>query len=191
MLTLLLFYDNIKQVNGGKNMAVKLRLARRGRKQKPFYHIVAADARSPRDGKFIEKVGTYNPLTIPATIEVDFEKAFAWVMKGAEPTDTVNAILRFKGVLYKKHLQMGVNKGAISQEVADEKLAAWLGAKEEKVAARKQKVASEKAEFKTLVSGAPKAAAIVAAAEEDRNAFAASDEDRKAFAATEGGNEEE
>ena len=130
-------------------MAVKLRLARRGRKQKPFYHIVAADARSPRDGKFIEKVGTYNPLTIPATIEVDFEKAFAWVMKGAEPTDTVNAILRFKGVLYKKHLQMGVNKGAISQEVADEKLAAWLGAKEEKVAARKQKVASEKAEFKT------------------------------------------
>ena len=172
-------------------MAVKLRLARRGRKQKPFYHIVAADARSPRDGKFIEKVGTYNPLTIPATIEVDFEKAFAWVMKGAEPTDTVNAILRFKGVLYKKHLQMGVNKGAISQEVADEKLAAWLGAKEEKVAARKQKVASEKAEFKTLVSGAPKAAAIVAAAEEDRNAFAASDEDRKAFAATEGGNVEE
>ncbi|HPN70834.1 MAG TPA: 30S ribosomal protein S16 [Saprospiraceae bacterium] len=162
-------------------MAVKLRLARRGRKQKPFYHIVAADARSPRDGKFIEKVGTYNPLTVPATIEVDFEKAFAWVMKGAEPTDTVNAILRFKGVLYKKHLQMGVNKGAISQEVADEKLAAWLGAKEEKVAARKQKVASEKAEFKTLVSGAPKAPAIIAATDEDRNAFAA----------TEGGNEEE
>ena len=162
-------------------MAVKLRLARRGRKQKPFYHIVAADARSPRDGKFIEKVGTYNPLTVPATIEVDFDKAFDWLMKGAIPTDTVNAILRFKGVIYKKHLQVGVNKGFITQEAADAKLNEWLTAKESKIDARKAKIAQDKVEFRTMVSGAPKAPVIIAAEEEDR----------AAFVVTEGGNEEE
>ena len=93
-------------------MAVKLRLQRKGRKKAPFYHIVVADSRSPRDGRFIEKLGTYNPLTVPATIELNRDKAFEWLMKGAQPTDTVNAILRFKGVLLKKHLQLGVAKGA-------------------------------------------------------------------------------
>ena len=110
-------------------MAVKIRLARRGRKKNPFYHIVVANSRSPRDGKFIESIGSYNPLTVPATIELDREKAYDWLTKGAQPTDTVAAILRFKGVLLKKHLQNGVKKGAISQEQADAKLAAWIDAK--------------------------------------------------------------
>ena len=152
-------------------MAVKLRLARRGRKQAPFYHIVAADARSPRDGKFIQKLGTYNPLTVPASIDLDIEGAFDWIMKGAVPTDTVNAILRFKGVLYKKHLQVGVNKGVLTQEAADAKLADWMTSKDSKVEARKLKVATDKLSFREMISGAPKAPAIVAAAEEDREAF--------------------
>lgn len=157
-------------------MAVKLRLARRGRKQAPFYHIVAADARAPRDGKFIEKIGTYNPLTVPATIDLDIERAFDWVMKGAVPTDTVNAILRFKGVLYKKHLQIGVNKGAISQEVADTKLTEWVETKTAKVAARIQKVEDDKKSFREMVSGTPKVAAVAAAADEDREAFVVSED---------------
>src|SRR5690625_106642 len=102
-------------------MSVRLRLQRRGRRRKPFYHIVAADQRAPRDGKFIEKIGTYNPMTSPATIELDSEKALDWLDKGAQPTDTVRAILRFKGVLYRRHLLRGVQKGAHSQEVADQK----------------------------------------------------------------------
>ena len=100
-------------------MAVKLRLQRHGRKQRPFYHIVVADSRAPRDGRFIEKIGTYNPMTKPATINLDRDAAFEWLMKGAQPTDTVRAMLRFKGVLYKKHLQRGVAKGAMTQEEAD------------------------------------------------------------------------
>lgn len=157
-------------------MAVKLRLARRGRKQAPFYHIIAADARSPRDGKFIEKIGTYNPLTVPATIELDLDRAYDWVMKGAIPTDTVNAILKFKGILYKKHLQLGVAKGAISQEAADAKLAEWMNAKNSKVEARKAKITADKEAFRVLVSGAPKAPVMAAAADEDREAFVVSDD---------------
>ena len=107
-------------------MAVKIRLARRGRKKNPFYHIVVADARAPRDGKFIEKIGSYNPQTVPATIELDRDKAYDWLGKGAQPTDTVNAILKFKGVLYKKHLNRGVSKGALTQEEADKKLSEWI-----------------------------------------------------------------
>lgn len=91
-------------------MAVKIRLQRKGRKKAPFYHIVIADSRSPRDGRFIEKIGIYNPITKPATIDLDRDKAFEWLMKGAEPTDTINAILRYKGVLYRKHLARGVKK---------------------------------------------------------------------------------
>ncbi|MBK8112542.1 MAG: 30S ribosomal protein S16 [Saprospiraceae bacterium] len=87
-------------------MAVKIRLARRGRKKNPFYHIVVANSRSPRDGKFIESIGSYNPLTVPATIELDREKAYDWLTKGAQPTDTVAAILRFKGVLLKSTFKM-------------------------------------------------------------------------------------
>ncbi|MDP4851565.1 MAG: 30S ribosomal protein S16, partial [Saprospiraceae bacterium] len=106
-------------------MAVKIRLQRMGRKKSPFYHIVIADARAPRDGRFIERIGSYNPMTKPATIDIDRDKAFEWLNNGAQPTDTVNAILRFKGVLYKKHLMRGVKKGALTLEQADEKHTSW------------------------------------------------------------------
>lgn len=140
-------------------MAVRLRLQRKGRKKAPFYHIVVADARSPRDGRFIEKIGTYNPLTVPATIELNRDRAFEWLMQGAQPTDTVNAILRFKGVLYKKHLQLGVNKGALTQEQADAKLVAWIEQKEGRISARKEATAEQKRQLMAAVDGTPKAKA--------------------------------
>ncbi len=136
-------------------MAVKIRLQRKGRKQRPFYHIVVADARAPRDGKYIENIGSYNPLTKPATIELDRDAAYDWLMKGAQPTDTARAILRFKGVMYKKHLQRGVTKGAMTQEQADAKLAEWIEAKEAKIAERVAKTEAEKAAFHEMVSGTP------------------------------------
>src|SRR5678816_115377 len=100
-------------------MSVRIRLQRHGRKQSPLYHIVIADARSPRDGSFIERIGTYNPMTRPATIDIDRMKAFEWLKDGAQPTDTVRAILRFKGVMFYKHLQRGVAKGAMTPEDAE------------------------------------------------------------------------
>ena len=140
-------------------MAVKLRLQRKGRKKSPFYHIVAADARSPRDGRFIEKLGTYNPLTVPATIELDRVKAYDWLMKGAQPTDTVEAILRFKGVLYQKHLALGVKKGALTEEQAEKKLNSWLEEKESRIAKRREDTAEKKRQFVATVDGTPKAKA--------------------------------
>lgn len=157
-------------------MAVKLRLSRQGRKKAPFYYIVAADSRSPRDGKFIEKIGSYNPLTVPATIELNTDRAFEWLMNGAQATDTVNAILRFKGVNYKKHLQLGVAKGKLTQEEADAKLAELVGKKNDRLEARKQKTADEKAAYWTQVSGTAKAAPVAPAASEDREAFQVSAE---------------
>ncbi|MBC7446506.1 MAG: 30S ribosomal protein S16 [Hymenobacteraceae bacterium] len=117
-------------------MAVKIRLARRGRKKLAMYDIVVADSRSPRDGRFIEKLGTYNPNTVPASINYDADKAFDWVMKGAQPTDSVRAMLSYRGVLYRKHLQLGVNKGAITQDVADNRYHDWIDAKDAKIAAK-------------------------------------------------------
>ena len=114
-------------------MATKIRLQRHGRKKRAFYHIVVADSRAPRDGRFIEKIGTYNPITNPATIDLDVNKATEWLLKGAEPTDTAAAILSYKGAKYKKHLQVGVNKGAITQEEADKKFGEWLAEKDNKV----------------------------------------------------------
>lgn len=111
-------------------MAVKIRLTRRGRKKKAMYDVIVADARSPRDGKLIEKLGTYNPQTAPATIDLNEEKALDWLMKGAQPTDTARRILSYKGLMLKKHLQIGVNKGAITQEQADSKFEEWLKSKE-------------------------------------------------------------
>ena len=137
-------------------MAVKLHLQRKGRKASPFYHIVVADSRSPRDGRFIEKIGTYNPLTVPATIELNRELAFDWLMKGAQPTDTVRAILRFKGVLLRKHLDRGVKKGALTQEQADEKLAKWIEQKEARIAARREQTAESKRKFAASVDGVAK-----------------------------------
>jgi small subunit ribosomal protein S16 len=111
-------------------MAVKIRLARRGRKQAPVYDIVVADARAPRDGKFIEKLGQYNPQSTPATISLKDDRAVYWLMVGAEPTDTTRKILSVRGVMLKKHLQVGVEKGAITQEVADARFEAWATEKE-------------------------------------------------------------
>ena len=125
-------------------MAVKIRLRRMGAKKAPFYRIVIADSRSPRDGRFIEKIGIYNPLTVPATIEIDRDKAYDWLMKGAQPTDTARAILRYKGVLYKKHLQKGVKKGAFSQEEADRLFNDYIRQKDEKINKKVEKVRQEK-----------------------------------------------
>jgi small subunit ribosomal protein S16 len=123
---------------------VKIRLARRGRKKLAMYDVVVADARAPRDGRFIEKIGTYNPLTNPATININDDRAFKWVMDGAQPSDTVKAMLSIRGILLRKHLQIGVNKGAITQEQADAKLAAWVKAKEEKFQGKIEKITLSK-----------------------------------------------
>ncbi|MEL6717431.1 MAG: 30S ribosomal protein S16 [Bacteroidota bacterium] len=134
-------------------MPVKIRLQRKGRKKRPFYHIVIADSRAPRDGKFIEKIGTYNPMTKPATIDLDRDKAYDWLMKGAQPTETARAILRFKGVLYKKHLMQGVKKGALTEEQAQEKLNAWIEAKEARTAARFEQSQKEIDDFNAKIAG--------------------------------------
>ncbi len=118
-------------------MATKLRLQRHGKKGKPFYHVVAADARAKRDGRFIEKLGTYNPNTNPATIEINFDKALDWMMKGAQPTDTVRALLSYSGIMHKKHLLEGVRKGALTEEQAEKKFEAWKTEKEAKIQAKK------------------------------------------------------
>ena len=114
-------------------MAVKIRLARKGRKRKAFYHIVVADSRAPRDGRFIEKLGVYNPITDPATIEIDFEKTLDWLQKGAQPTDTCRAILSYKGIMLKKHLLEGVRKGAFDEAEAERRFQIWLKEKENKI----------------------------------------------------------
>lgn len=125
-------------------MAVKIRLARRGRKKLAKFDVVVADSRSPRDGKFIEKIGTYDPLTIPATIKLDEDRAFSWLMNGAQPSDTVRAMLSYRGVMLKRHLQIGVVKGAISQEQADQKLAEWKAQKDQKIQSKVENVSKSK-----------------------------------------------
>ena len=138
-------------------MATKLRLQRHGKKGKPFYHLVAADARAKRDGRFIEKVGTYNPNTNPATIDINFDRALDWMMKGAEPTDTVKALLSYSGVLYKKHLLVGVRKGALTEEQADKKYEAWSKEKEAKIQAKKDGLSAADASEATAKFEAEKA----------------------------------
>ncbi len=140
-------------------MATKIRLARRGRKKRPIYDVVVADSRSPRDGKFIEKLGSFNPNVHPPQISIDNEKAFQWVMTGAQPTQTARKILSIEGIMMRKHLQVGVNKGAITQDQADEKFAAWLKDKElslkkqlDKVVAEKDKVAKAALEAEVKVN---------------------------------------
>lgn len=125
-------------------MATKIRLQRHGKKGRPFYYIVVADSRSPRDGKFIERLGSYNPNTNPATIDLNFDKAVNWISTGATPTDTAKAILSYKGVLYRNHLNGGVAKGALTQEQADAKFAAWLEGKEGKIQSKKDGLLSSK-----------------------------------------------
>jgi small subunit ribosomal protein S16 len=143
-------------------MAVKMRLSRKGRKRAPFYHIVVADSRSPRDGRFIQKLGTYNPMTKPATIEIDRVAAYDWLTKGAQPTDTVKAILRFKGVYYRKHLMRGVSKGAMTLEQADILWQQWIDNKEATIAARRADTMAELEAFRKMVSGEAKPAKVVA-----------------------------
>ena len=146
-------------------MATKIRLQRFGKKGKPFYHVVVADARSPRDGKFIERLGSYNPNTNPATIEINFEKTLDWVNKGAQPTDTCRAILSYKGVMYKKHLEGGVKKGALTAEQAETKFAEWLQGKEGKIEGKKEGLTKSKDEVKkaALAAEAKKKEEIAAA----------------------------
>ncbi|UOR05620.1 30S ribosomal protein S16 [Hymenobacter aerilatus] len=127
-------------------MAVKIRLARRGRKKAAQFDIVVADARAPRDGRFIEKLGTYDPNTNPASINFDGDKAFDWIMKGAQPTDTVRAMLSYRGVLYRKHLQLGVIKGAISQETADQRYNEWMEQKNAKIEDKRTSLGTAQAE---------------------------------------------
>ncbi len=124
-------------------MPARIRLQRHGKKNQPFYHIVVADGRAPRDGKFVEKLGTYNPMTNPAQIVIDTDRAVTWLKNGAQPSDTARRILSYKGVLLKRHLQIGVEKGAISQEQADVKFNQWLQEKENKIANKRSSIESE------------------------------------------------
>jgi len=127
-------------------MPVKIRLARRGRKKAAMYDIVVADSRAPRDGRFIEKLGTYNPNTNPASIHFDQDKAFTWVMNGAQPTDTVKAMLSYTGILFRKHLQIGVAKGALTQEQADSKFQTWKDEKEAKIQGKRDTLSQAKSD---------------------------------------------
>ena len=125
-------------------MPVKIRLSRHGKKGFAFYHIVVADGRAPRDGKFIEKIGVYNPNTNPATIDLSFDRALDWLQKGAQPPDTCRAILSYKGVMYKKHLLGGVAKGAFSAEEAESRFAKWMEQKAAKIEAKANKLGADK-----------------------------------------------
>lgn len=155
-------------------MPARIRLQRHGKKNQPFYHIVVADGRAPRDGKFIEKLGTYNPLTNPAQIDLNIEKAVEWLKNGAQPSDTARRILSYKGVLLKRHLQIGVEKGAISQEQADVKFNEWLQQKENKIANAKSSDDAKKREIaKARMEGEKKANENKAAAVAAKRAAAA------------------
>ncbi len=138
-------------------MPVKIRLQRHGRKGKPFYWIVAADSRSKRDGRFLEKLGTYNPNTNPASIDLNVDGAVRWLQNGAQPTDTARAILSYKGALLKKHLAVGVRKGALTEEEADKKFTVWLEEKEAKIQGKSDRIAKEKADSKAKAFEAERA----------------------------------
>ena len=159
-------------------MSVKIRLQRHGKKGKPFYWVVAADARSKRDGKYLEKIGTYNPNTNPATIDLNLDSAVQWLHNGAQPTDTARAILSYKGALLKHHLDGGVRKGAMTQEQADAKLATWLEAKTGKVDAKKEGLTKAQADAKAKALKAEQkvnADRIAAAAKAEADAIAATE----------------
>ncbi|TND07912.1 MAG: 30S ribosomal protein S16 [Bacteroidetes bacterium] len=154
-------------------MPAKIRLQRHGKKGNAYFHIVVADGRAPRDGKFIEKIGTYNPTTNPASIEIDHEAAIGWLKNGAQPTDTCRAILSYKGVLMRYHLHKGVLKGALTQEQADAKLEKWLQEKQAKVEAKKGSIAdSTRDEMKKRLDAEAKANAARAAKIAAKNAAA-------------------
>ncbi len=139
------------------DMPVKIRLQRHGKKGKPFYWIVAADSRAKRDGKFLEKLGIYDPNVNPAQIELNLDGAVKWLQNGAQPTDTARAILSYKGALLKKHLAEGVRKGALTEEQAEEKLNAWLEEKAKAIEAKRDQLADAKAKAKAEAIAAEKA----------------------------------
>ena len=145
-------------------MAVKIRLQRHGSKKRPFYFIVVADGRAPRDGKFIQKIGTYNPLTVPATIQLDRQKALEWLNKGAQPTDTVHRILSFKGVLYLKHLLRGVKLNLFDEATAMAKFQTWFAEHEANVASKNDEHKKAQAAKKVYVPVVKKVAEPVAEA---------------------------
>jgi len=138
-------------------MPVKIRLQRHGRKGKPFYWIVAADSRSKRDGKLLEKIGTYNPNTNPAIVDLDIDAAVKWLQNGAQPTNTAKALLSYKGALLKNHLAGGVRKGALTEEQAEEKFKAWLEEKDGKITGKSDGLAKAAADAKTKALAAEKA----------------------------------
>ncbi|MFT4526460.1 MAG: small subunit ribosomal protein S16 [Bacteroidia bacterium] len=156
-------------------MATKIRLARHGKKAYAYFHIVVADSRAPRDGRMIEKLGTYNPNTNPATIDLNFDSTMDWIMKGAQPTDTCRAILSYKGIMYKKHLLGGVSKGAFTEEEAEKRFQAWLSDKEGKVTGKIDDL-QKKAEAETstrLKAESEKKEAMAADISAKRSALAA------------------
>ena len=138
-------------------MSVKIRLQRHGKKGKPFYWIVAADARAKRDGRYLEKIGTYNPNVNPAIIDLNVDKAVEWLQNGAQPTDTAKNILSYKGAMLKNHLVGGIRKGALTQEQADAKFAAWLEEKSAKIIAKTEGLSKAEAEAKAKALAAEKA----------------------------------
>ena len=157
-------------------MPVKIRLQRHGKKGKPFYWIVAADARSKRDGRYLEKLGTYNPNTNPATVEIQIDNAIDWLEKGAQPTDTARTLLSYKGVLLKHHLNGGIRKGALTEEQAEKKFTAWLEEKEAKIQVKKEGLTKQEQDAKAkrlsdekAVSEKRLAEASAAAAEAEAN----------------------
>jgi len=162
-------------------MPAKIRLSRQGRKGRPFYHLVVADSRAPRDGRYIENLGLYNPLTNPATIEIDFDKALAWLQKGAQPTDTVRSILSYKGILMKNHLLNGVKKGAFSAEEAEIRFERWVKEKETKIETKKENLLKSKEdEVKDRLEAETKARAAKAEEVAKKNAKAAAAEKAEA-----------
>ena len=162
-------------------MPAKIRLSRQGRKGRPFYHLVVADSRAPRDGRYIENLGLYNPLTNPATIEIDFDKALAWLQKGAQPTDTVRAIFSYKGILMKNHLLNGVKKGAFSEEEAERRFELWLKEKESKIEAKKESLQkSQEEDFREKLEAESKTRAVKAEELAKKNAKAAAAEKESA-----------
>ena len=165
-------------------MSVKIRLQRHGRKGKPFFWVVAADSRSKRDGRSLEKLGTYNPNTNPATIELDVDAAVKWLQNGAQPTDTARAILSYKGAMLKNHLAIGVKKGALTEEQAEAKYQAWLEEKASKVSAKEGKLAKAKEDAKKAIFEAEQAinANRKSAAEEAENEAIKAEADAKAAA---------
>ena len=172
-------------------MPVKIRLQRHGKKGKPFYWIVAADARAKRDGRFLEKLGTYNPNVNPASIDLNIDGAVQWLQNGAQPTDTARAILSYKGAMLKNHLLGGVRKGALTEEQAEEKFQAWVAEKEGSINSKKDALAKADADAKAKILEAEKEVNAKRAAEAAQVEAEANAEEAAAEVTEEASNEEE